>query len=357
MRIAAVVCLSSDTEVSHAQTAQRPPHASRKRKAAAGADVAQASSGPNTRPRKERQPNWGGPEILALINAKEKEHEASKLTADSRDLMETATQKWTKIATDVSKVGFSTQFRGAMACKDKWQTLFAEYKKISDYRSATGNTEDYFHMSAKRRKELTLPPNFSSSHFQEMEKFLSQRPCLNPPRQRDSFTAHEGDFHSTEDLARYCAQQHITEDMLAGEHGSADAVPHPNPHGATGSANGVARSSRGLPPTSGFASKGKDKLDNAAQNMSTDPRPSNTAVKRRQTSSQSKMVEVTETQGREIVTNMKRLSEMEEKKVLATRDIADKQLEYFKIRDSQIAITQRGLVQAVQGLSEAIANA
>jgi hypothetical protein len=70
--------------------------------------------------------------VLALINVKEKEHEASKLNSDSRDLMETATQKWTRIATDVSGAGFSTQYRGAMACKDKWQTLLADYKKISD---------------------------------------------------------------------------------------------------------------------------------------------------------------------------------------------------------------------------------
>jgi hypothetical protein len=79
--------------------------------------------------------------------------------------METATQKWTKIATDVSNAGFSTQYMGAMECKDKWQTLLAEYKKISDFGGATGNTEDYFHMPSKRRKELTIPPNFSASHY------------------------------------------------------------------------------------------------------------------------------------------------------------------------------------------------
>jgi hypothetical protein len=75
--------------------------------------------------------------------------------------METATQKWTKIATNVSTTSFSTHFRGAMACKDKWQTLLADYKKISDYRGATGNREDYFHMPGKQRKELTLPMNFA----------------------------------------------------------------------------------------------------------------------------------------------------------------------------------------------------
>jgi hypothetical protein len=36
-------------------------------------------------------PIWRGPEVLALINAKEKEHEASKLAGDNRNLMETAT--------------------------------------------------------------------------------------------------------------------------------------------------------------------------------------------------------------------------------------------------------------------------
>jgi hypothetical protein len=114
---------------------------------------------------------------MALINAKEKEHDTSKLAPDSRDLMESATQKWTKIATNVSKAGFSAHYRGAMACKYNWQTLFANYKKISDYKSTTWNTEDYFHMSNRRRKELTLPPNFCAFHYRELEKFLNQCPC------------------------------------------------------------------------------------------------------------------------------------------------------------------------------------
>jgi hypothetical protein len=119
---------------------------------------------------------------MALIHLKEKEHETSKLAPDNRNLMESAMKKWSKIATDVSNTGFSAHFRGAMVCKDKWQTLFADYKKISDYRSATRSREDYFHMPSKRRKELILPSNLCSFHFREMEKFLSQHPCLNPPR-------------------------------------------------------------------------------------------------------------------------------------------------------------------------------
>jgi hypothetical protein len=57
---------------------------------------------------------------MALINAKEKEHDAMKLSGDKRDLMQTASQKWIKAASDVSNAGFSVHYRGAIACKDKW---------------------------------------------------------------------------------------------------------------------------------------------------------------------------------------------------------------------------------------------
>jgi hypothetical protein len=294
---------------------------------------------------------------MALINAKEKEHEASKLAADSRQLIESATQKWTKIATDISKAGFSTHYRGAMACKDKWQTLFTDFKKICDYKAATGSREDYFHMGSKRRNELTLPPNFCSSHFREMEKFLSQQPCLNPPCQVDSFIDKDNDFQSTEELARFCAQNQITQSMLEGDEAAGDPALKENlPAPGVGGSAGPRLPQK--PPVSAFhAAKGKDKLENTAKNLTPDPPPINIAVRRRQSSSQSKMVEVTEMQGKEIVNNMQKLNDMEEKKVAAAVVIADKQLQYFKLRDSEIAITQRGLVQAVNGLSQAIVHA
>jgi hypothetical protein len=153
---------------------------------------------------------------MALINAKEAEHDALKVCGDSCDLMQSVAQKWAKVAADVSKAGFSVHERGSSAYKNKWKTLFADFKKISNYKSATGSREDYFHMPTKRRKDLTLPANFCSTHYKEMEKFLSQRPCLNLPRQRDSFGFEDDDIHSTEDLAKYCSVHHITEEMLTG---------------------------------------------------------------------------------------------------------------------------------------------
>jgi hypothetical protein len=61
-----------------------------------------------------------------------------------------------------------------------------------------------------------------------MKKFLSQRPYLNPPQQVDSFNDVDTDFQTSEELAWFCAEQHIIEDMLAeaGYSGDPPLQPH-----------------------------------------------------------------------------------------------------------------------------------
>jgi hypothetical protein len=69
------------------------------------------------------------------------------------------------------------------------------------------------------------------------------------------------------------------------------------------------------------------------------------------------MVEVTETQGKDIVCAMKKMSGTKERKVTVQGDIAVKQLEYFRQRDHEISRNQQGLVDAIGGLSYIIAQA
>jgi hypothetical protein len=157
---AAVVWLSDDTCGAHVPTVERGQRRAPLRGPGTAGKQCEGSVGPNKRPRKERQPNWAGPEVMALIHAKQKEHDNQHLTGDSRDQMESAIAKWTKIASDVAQAGFSTHYRGPMACKNKWQVFFSDYKKIMDYRKGTGHNEDYFRMGSRRRKEVNLPPNF-----------------------------------------------------------------------------------------------------------------------------------------------------------------------------------------------------
>jgi hypothetical protein len=109
---------------------------------------------------------------MLLIHAKEKEHSATKLTTDARDHIETAIFKWERVTDNIEKAGFSQYYRGASTCKDKWQGLFGDYKKIKDYKDATGCNKDYFGMGFKKRKELYLPANFCMSHYKEMDRFL-----------------------------------------------------------------------------------------------------------------------------------------------------------------------------------------
>jgi hypothetical protein len=110
---------------------------------------------------------------MALIKAKADEHERHKLLKDDQDLMDTAATRWTKVAREVQATSFVDFFRGFTACKEKWTTMYGDYKKLKDYRSAIGHSKDYFKMTSKRRKELTLPANFVSFHFNKMDKFLS----------------------------------------------------------------------------------------------------------------------------------------------------------------------------------------
>ena len=52
------------------------------------ADNVALVGGLNTWPKKERQSNWKGPKVLALIGAKEKEYNAQWLSTDAQDNIE-----------------------------------------------------------------------------------------------------------------------------------------------------------------------------------------------------------------------------------------------------------------------------
>ena len=116
-----------------------------------------------------------------------------------------------------------------------------------------------------------------------------------PPKAAGTFCMEDDDIQSTEDLARYCTSHHITKEMLTG----GDVCPDPDILGDI-PLLGVDRShGPRLPYAVPVAiagihiGKGKEKLENAARNMAADPRPTNTAVRRRHSSSHIKLVEVT----------------------------------------------------------------
>jgi hypothetical protein len=106
----AIVWVSDDTCGAHVPVAERGQRRAPLRGPSTAGEQCEGSIGPNKRPRKEWQPNWAGLEVMALIHAKQKEHDNQHFTGDNRDQMESANAKWTKVASDVAQIGFSAYY-------------------------------------------------------------------------------------------------------------------------------------------------------------------------------------------------------------------------------------------------------
>jgi hypothetical protein len=214
-----VIEISEDTPNNNVNRIARKIPSSKNRKGSGGHPLQEEDDdrmdGPNKRSRKERQPNWDYEEVMELILAKEREPEKLKLNQDARDNMETAIIRWTKIVEEVAKAGVSTYARGAIACQDKWGSLFTSYKKIADYSNGTGNNRSYFKMTSKERKEAHVPAKFPEPFFNAMHKYLKQRPCLNPPHQRDTLGEDDHPYMMAEHLHQFCMENEVDPAMLS----------------------------------------------------------------------------------------------------------------------------------------------
>jgi ribose 5-phosphate isomerase len=72
---------------------------------------------------------------------------------------------------------------------------------------------------------------------------------------------------------------------------------------------------------------------------------------------QAKLVEVTDSQGKEIVTNMEKLGKIKEQNVLNQGIIATKTINYFKDHDLKSARNQWDMVQALESFSVVMGKA
>jgi hypothetical protein len=83
-----------------------------------------------------------------FINAKKDKNEASLEVVDLKDNMETTITKWKHISKGLMA---NSQFHyhhhySRPTCKDKWGSLYGDYKKIHDYQSVISHNEKYWDM-------------------------------------------------------------------------------------------------------------------------------------------------------------------------------------------------------------------
>jgi len=81
--------------------------------------------------------------------------------------------------------GHFEHFCNGVACKDKWGSLYGDYKKINDFRSVTSHNENYWEMSIEDKLAQGLPKNFNKLYFDLIHDFMHSRPCFNPLHSRD----------------------------------------------------------------------------------------------------------------------------------------------------------------------------
>lgn len=171
-----------------------------KRKAATSADAA----GPSRKSRKERASNWSALEILDMVAAKKQEFLEEIELEDARAFMHPEQSKWSKIATQVNAAGLvrgGHSPRDASACKYKWQTLLADYKKIADFHRGTGLVgNEYFELKSKERKERRLPAQFYEDVFAQMHDWLQHKPTMQPPHSRDLLSPGDGNYNLQEEV-------------------------------------------------------------------------------------------------------------------------------------------------------------
>jgi hypothetical protein len=81
--------------------------------------------------------------ILALVKAKKEKQIANFYNIDGRYHIETIVSKWKKISKHVMNVSNSTHFRNCLTYKDKWVSIFGDFKNVYDYMASIGKNEKY----------------------------------------------------------------------------------------------------------------------------------------------------------------------------------------------------------------------
>jgi hypothetical protein len=91
---------------------------------------------------RKRSPNWEVVEITVLIEGKKMDHSRMLEVSDNWDHMEKADSRWAWICEYVMRKTHidkgACNFRDKDSCRDKWQGVYGNYKRIYDYLKGTG---------------------------------------------------------------------------------------------------------------------------------------------------------------------------------------------------------------------------
>jgi hypothetical protein len=96
---------------------------------------------------------------------------------DSWDCFESSTIKWEKKFASMMGFGHNTHVKNGSTCKEKWATIYGDYKRIQDYMGVTSQNEHFWNMFATNKLASNLLKLFNKSVF-EMINLLMNSPLI-----------------------------------------------------------------------------------------------------------------------------------------------------------------------------------
>jgi hypothetical protein len=79
----------------------------------------------------------------------------------------------------------NTNVKNGLACKEKWATIYGDYKRIQDYMGVMRQNDHFWSMFATNKLAYLSPVLFNKNIFKIIDSFMSNQPIFQPPHSRD----------------------------------------------------------------------------------------------------------------------------------------------------------------------------
>jgi hypothetical protein len=115
---------------------------------------------------------------------------------DLTNNMETIITNWKRLSKVVMANSHFHHHYNGPTYKNKWVSLYGDYKKIHEFQSVTCHNEKYWDMFAKYRVSQGLPIFFSIMFFGFINIFMNSIPCFNPSHSKDFMNPNDDVYHA-----------------------------------------------------------------------------------------------------------------------------------------------------------------
>jgi glutathionylspermidine synthase len=119
-----------------------------------------------------KKSNWTLMELQVLQAAK-REDQDKQLKADPKEKHKSAAERWQWME---DYCWAHAVERSAQQCRDRWERMSADFKKVGDFEKHNRSGPSYWQMSIDERKHKKLPSNFQQEVFHSLlEWFVRSR--------------------------------------------------------------------------------------------------------------------------------------------------------------------------------------